>query len=301
MLRPVEEHEIGRLANFDQTAVERPHSRGVAGGETESDLGRNVAERRKHRDHPEDSQRLHAGARRRVGSQDHPLELVKLFGGAQREKRRTLVAVVHEFEPAPAALAKARDLTVGQRRVAAVDMADDVGVRFEHDVRINQAGAGNRRAAGVNRAVEAIFARPRDHFARRRSVLDAAQPDLAEEAHPRLRQFLEVALLHAVLDDRRAGVHLYPAGAECGERALRRDRHRFKADDVARPARRMHLARGDHGRDPAMQAGVDPTKLVLPRRPVARDRVDMAVDEARRQRDALRVDRRGRSRNVEIL
>ena len=84
--------------------------------------------------------------------------------------------------------------------------------------------------------------------------LTAAEPDLAEEAHARRGQFLEIVLLHALLDHRRAGVHLHAAGAEIREGALRGDRQRLDPDDVARPAGRMHLAGGDHRRDAAVQA-----------------------------------------------
>src|SRR6478752_4363547 len=45
MLRSVHDDEVGRAADLDQAAVERAHPRGVAGGETERDLGRHLAER----------------------------------------------------------------------------------------------------------------------------------------------------------------------------------------------------------------------------------------------------------------
>src|SRR6266481_4713533 len=46
MLRHVHDHEIGGAADLDDAAVQRPHPRGVAGGEAEGDFGRQVAERR---------------------------------------------------------------------------------------------------------------------------------------------------------------------------------------------------------------------------------------------------------------
>ena len=49
-----------------------------------------------------------------------------------------------------------------------------------------------------------------------------------------------------------------------------------------------------------MQAGIDPAELALPRRPIAGDRMDMAVDQAGRERDAMGVDRRRRARKVEV-
>src|SRR5581483_6983874 len=120
------------------------------------------------------------GAGRRIGAEDDAAELVHLARGAQREQRRALVAVVHELQPALAALADAADLVVGQGRVAAVDVTDDIGIRFENDILVDQAGAGDRGTASVDRALDAIFARPSDHLARGRAVLDAAKPDFAE-------------------------------------------------------------------------------------------------------------------------
>ena len=45
------------------------------------------------------------------------------------------------------------DLIIRQRGVAAVDVADDVGIGGQHDVFVDQARAWNRRPAGVNRAL----------------------------------------------------------------------------------------------------------------------------------------------------
>ncbi len=78
-----------------------------------------------------------------------------------------------------------------------------------------------------------------------------------------------------------------PPGRNVAERALREDRHRLQPDDVARPAGHVHLAGGDHGGDAAMQIAVDPADLVLPRRPVAGDGMDVAVDQAGRHGRAV--------------
>ena len=124
MLRLVHEDEIGRAADLDQAAVEFAHPRGVAGGEAEREFGRHIAERRQHRDHAQDAERLHAGAGRRIGAEDDAVELAHVARDAQRVERRALVAVVDQFEAALAALADAADLVVGQGGVAAIDMAD---------------------------------------------------------------------------------------------------------------------------------------------------------------------------------
>src|SRR4029078_4339221 len=104
-----------------------------------------------------------------------------LARGAQREQRRTLIAVVNQFEATFAAFTDAADLVVGQRGVAAIDVTDHVGVGFQHHVLVDQAGTGNRGTAGVDGALDAVFARPAHHFPRRRTVLDAAKADFAEQ------------------------------------------------------------------------------------------------------------------------
>src|SRR5579862_6341820 len=45
MLRLVHQNEIRRAADLDQSAIELTHPRGVAGGKTEGDFGRQFAER----------------------------------------------------------------------------------------------------------------------------------------------------------------------------------------------------------------------------------------------------------------
>jgi hypothetical protein len=56
---------------------------------------------------------------------------------------------MNQFEAALAALADAADLIVGQGGVTAIDVADHVGVGFQHHILVDQAGAWNRRTAGV--------------------------------------------------------------------------------------------------------------------------------------------------------
>ena len=134
--------------------------------------------------------------------------------------------------------------------------------------------------------MHAVFARPGHHLPRRLAILDRAEADLAEHRDAGLRQIGEILLDHALLDHRRAGMNLHARGTEGRKLALRRDRQRLQADDVGRAAGRMHLAGRDHGGDAAMQAGIDPADLVLARRPVAGDGMDVAVDQAGRQRRA---------------
>src|SRR5271170_1418033 len=203
---------------------------------------------------------------------------------------------MHKLETATALFAKTVDLIVGQRGMTAVDMADDIGVRLEHDVLVDETGAGDRRAAGMDRAVDPIFASPGDHLARGRSILDAAEPDFAEIADAGAGQLGEVLFLHPRFDDRRAGVNLDAARAERRETTLRIYGHGLEADDVARPAGRMYLAGRHHRRDAAVQARIDPAELALTRRPISSHRMDVAVDQTGSERNAIGVDRRCRSR-----
>jgi hypothetical protein len=63
----------------------------------------------------------------------------------------------------------------------------------------------------------------------------------------------------------------------------------------------MDLARRDHGRDATIKTRVDPTQLVLPRRPVASHRMDVAVDKARRHRHAIGIDNVRRPARINVL
>ena len=186
--------------------------------------------------------------------------------------------------------AQAADLVERQGGVAAVDMADHVGVGLEHDILVDQAGAGDRRAAGVDRALDAVFARPGDHLLGFLALLDAAQADLAEQLDAVARHLGEIRLLHALLDHRRAGMDLHAGRAHGVEGALGRHRQRLEADDVLGPAGQMDLAGRDHRGDAAVEEAVDPVELVLARRPVAEHRMDVAVDQAGRQGRAFGVD-----------
>ena len=73
-------------------------------------------------------------------------------------------------------------------------LADHIGICLEHDVLVDEPRAWDRRTAGMDRAVDAIFPRPGDHFARGRPIFDATEADLAEEADPGERKLLEIML-----------------------------------------------------------------------------------------------------------
>ena len=290
MLGAVDQDEIGGAALLNQPAVEFAHPGGVPGRKAERDLGRRVAERRQHRHHPQDSERLNPGARGPVGAEDDAVELVQLARGAEREQGRGLVAVMDDLDPGLALLAEAGDLVARQRGVPAVYVADDVGPGLQHDVGVDQPGAGDRGTAGVDRRLDAVFARPADHLLRLLAGLDAAEADLAQQLDSGLGEEPEIVLLHSGLEDRRAGVDLDPAGRKGREGALRGDPERHHALRIARASGEVDLAGGDHRRHPAMHRGVDPVELALAGRPVAEHRMDVAVDQPGRERDPLGVD-----------
>jgi hypothetical protein len=249
---------------------------------------------------PQDAERLHAGSGGRVGADDHALQLLEFARDPQRVQSGELVAVVHDLDRALAALAQAGDLLERQRGVAAIDVADDVGVGLEHDVLVDVARARHR---GPPVWMVEFMPYLRDHA----TIFFASSPALTEPSPispshftPALGHLGEVFLDHALLDDRCAGMHLHAAGAEGVEAALRGDRERLEADDVLGTAGQMHLAGGDHRGDAAVEEGVDPAELALPRRPVAEHRVHVAVDQAGRDGAALGVDRHLRLIEIEI-
>ena len=81
-----------------------------------------------------------------------------------------------------------------------------------------------------------------------------------------------------------------PAGRTFCIRLGRDDGERLEADDVLRAARQVHLARRDHGGDPAVEARLDEVHRPLARREVAEDGMAVGVDEARNDRGPRRVD-----------
>ena len=174
--------------------------------------------------------------------------------------------------------------------MAAIDMSNNIGSGFQNHIGVNQARAGDRRPAGVNGGLNAIFAGPVHHLPRGFAVLDGPQPHFAHQGHARIGEVLEVLLLHPVFDDRRARMNLDAGGPEILVPTLRGNRHGLEADHILGPPGHMHLARRDQRCHPAVQGAVDPMQLLLSGRVIADDRVNMAVDQSRRQRDPLGID-----------
>ena len=65
-----------------------------------------------------------------------------------------------------------------------VDVTNDIGVSFEHHVFVDQAGAGNRRPSSMNGALDAVFARPRNHLMRGLAIFYAAEAHFAKILTP---------------------------------------------------------------------------------------------------------------------
>ena len=229
------------------------------------------------------------------------IELFQLSRGVQRQHGGTFIAVVDDLKALGAVFAKTDDLVVGQRRMAAIDMADDIGAGFQHHIGVDQPRSRDRRAAGMDRALNAVFARPADHLPRGLAVLDGPKANLAQKLDARIGQILEILLDQPVFDHRRPGMDLDPRGAEIFVPALGSYRHGFQPDDILGAARHMHFARRNQRGDTAVQGAVDPVKLLLARGIVADHRVNVAVDQAGDQRDAVGVNLGRRAFGIEFF
>jgi len=280
MLGLVKEDKVGGIARLKQPDIEVAFACGVAGGKAEGDFGRDVAERGQQRNHAQDAQGLDTGTGRPVGAENDPVQLVKFPGGVEGEEGRAFIAVVDDFETFPAGFAETDDLLIRQSRMTAIDMPDHIGAGFQDNILVNQARAGDRGTAGVDRALHAVLAGPVDHLAGCGTILDRAEADFAEKPDTGFGQGLEILLLHAVFDDGCSGQHLDSRGSEIFVPALGRNRHGFQADDVLWPARHVDLASGNHRRHTPVECRVDPVQLVLPGGVISDDRMDMAIDES---------------------
>ncbi|KAH0432775.1 hypothetical protein KCU90_g5292, partial [Aureobasidium melanogenum] len=305
VLCAIHEDQIGGTPHFDQSLTQIALPRGVAGRKTESDFSRDIRETRDQRDHPQNAERLHAGTRRAIRAENNPVRTLQFDRMARGEQGDPFITVVNDLQRAARLLAQIAYVPIGQRGMAAVDVADHVRVGSEHHVPIDQARAGNRRATRVNRALNAVLAGPRHHLCGFLAALHTAQTDLTEQLHARFRKLLEVLFDHALLDHWRARHDLHAAtdtrAAHPFERTLRGNRERLDAEYVFRTPRQVHFAGGDHGRHATVQIRLDPAHLILPRRPVAEHRMHVGVDQARRDRGAFAVDRGSRALEVTVF
>ena len=153
----------------------------------------------------------------------------------------------------------------------------------------------------MNGALDAVFARPSNHLLRGLAILDGAQPDLAHQFNACIGHVFEVLFLHPFFDHGRTCVHLDAGGAEVFVPTLRGDRHRLQPYDVFGTPGHMNLTGGDHGCDPPVQGAVDPVQLLLAWGIVPHDRMHVAVDQPRREGDAMGVDHCCRPVAIKIL
>jgi hypothetical protein len=104
------------------------------------------------------------------------------------------------------------------------------------------------------------------------------------------RQLVEVGPRQAGFQDDGAGNHAHSARSVIGKTALRGNRQRLDALDVARPARDVHLRCRNRGGDAAVQIALEVADGALARCVVAKGDVDMRVDQARYRRHPAGID-----------
>ncbi len=213
MLGAIHNHEIGRTTHFDQAAIQIAHARRIAGGKTECNFSGDVGQAGQLCNHTQNPQRLYTGTGGAVGTQNHAVQAAQFVGMTGSKNGNTLVTVMHNFNAARRALAQLTDLLVRQGSMPAVNMADNVGVGFQYHVFIDQARAGNGWTAGVNGALNTVFARPFHHFSRFVAGLYTAQANFAQQLHARIGQVFEVGLNHALFNYRRTRQHLHATWA----------------------------------------------------------------------------------------
>ena len=207
---------------------------------------------------------------------------------------------MHDLQTRLTRLAEANDLIVGQRRVPAIDVPNHIGSGFQHHVRIDQTGAGDRRSTRVNGRLHPVFACPIHHLLGGRSVFHSAKTNFAEQLDPGISHFLEVMLLQALLDHWRTRMDFDARGAEVVIPTLRRNRERLENDNIFGPSVQMNPTRRNHRRNPAVEGGVNPTELLLARRVIPDNRMNVTVDQTRREREAFRVNDRLRAGEIHI-
>ena len=115
------------------------------------------------------------------------------------------------------------------------------------------------------------------------------------------RPVLEVVFDHALFENRRTGIDLYAAGPKRLEGALRENGHRLQANGIFRAAGRVDFTGGNHRGDATVQAAVDPSELVLARRPIAADGMYVAVDQSGSEACAFGIDRGGGASGVDVF
>ena len=109
--------------------------------------------------------------------------------------------------------------------------------------------------------------------------LHRAEPGL-RQPHAVLGKLGEIRLVEAGLENDRARVYPHAARAIGGEAALRGERQRLDAGDIARAAGDVDLGGRDRGGHAAMQVAFQVADRALARGIIAEGDVDMGVDQA---------------------
>ena len=142
--------------------------------------------------------------------------------------------------------------------MAAVYVPDDISIGLQHHMLVDQPRARNGGAARMDRALDAVTARPAHHLRSLITRFDRSQTDFAEESNTRGREIDEVLLDHAFFNHRGTRQHPHATAHARGphpiKRALCGDRERLHADDVLGASGQVHLARRDHGGDATVHA-----------------------------------------------
>ena len=240
---------------------------------------------------------------RRIGRDDEAIECTMLCCQDGTQKRRAQIAGGADLQRDLALADHAGEIRVRHGRRPAIDVERHVRMHRQQMIAGDGAGARDRRPAGMASGDQTGGFRFRDQRHVVVGGLHRAEARLGEP-HTLARHFLEVGLLQSRLQDHGAGHDAHSAGAVLSETALRRNRQRLHAFDVARTAGNVNLGRRDRGGDAAVQIAFEVADRALPRRVVAERDMDMRVDQARHRRHAVGVDddigavnRGGRSRS----
>jgi hypothetical protein len=114
----IEHYKSGGVARCYESAVEFANFRSVSSRETNSHFGRDISQRRQHRDHSQNAERLNSRTCRRVSAENHAIELLQFLRGPQSEERGPLIAIVDNLQRPFGLLAQTDDLIVRQRQPA---------------------------------------------------------------------------------------------------------------------------------------------------------------------------------------
>ena len=256
-------------------------ARHIARSETNRLLSRQAAQRRHQRHHADHAVGLHAGARRRIRADQEVLEASLGQAGLQRYQCGFLVAIMNHLQRSRGPFAQGPHTGMGNRGWPTIDVADDIGLRLEHIIAVDEMRARNRWTARMHDRFKPDLTAPIDNALRIRPLGDGTQADLADMADARSLEFGIDITGKAQFRHRCARDHLGSCRTEILEAALRHNRQRLDALRIPGATRQMHFARRNQRRDAAIHPHLDPADLVLARCPIANHRMAMAVDQAR--------------------